>query len=1846
MRTFRVLGCLAALFVVVVTQPARAQDDPNFETGIKPFGSYQGGNIDNTGLLNGDTTLDIPLISYPQRGGKLALSFVLHYANLGTYEDVSCPYGSYCVASGPAGYMHGFAVIEKDAPSVGGGGILKSDMSGDTLLSEVSTNTSPYQAVDGSGFHIATSGTASDPIYVITDPNGIQYTSTTESLSVYWPALPILPSLREDTNGNQISWNSTSGYVDTMGRTIPVSPLPMPTILMSETISGQTTVFSTSCAGLEVTTSYTLGTYTDTETVCDVGATQNYSGCSGPLTTTSATIWNPPGPNGGTYPIKLCFAQVSETIPANIMAVLDQNSLGAPPATYTGNLLQSVVLPNGTTWTFTYTTDGHADLAQVTFPTGGTLAYTWTSPAVSGSVHDAQFTRGVATRTLNPNDGITPPGTWTYAYTAPSGTTYPSTVATTVTDPAGNSAVHTFTTIVNSCPSGSTPPYCPPPVYYETQAQYMSGSASSGTVLKTVNTAYANFTPFTSCNIPQNENPPFWAGIFPTMTTTKWSNGQENEVTHTYDNSLTVYTSSTTRSFGPCVQPYGRVLTTSEYDYGSGAPGALLRTTTTSYTALNSSAYMANNLLSLPASVTIAGAGPGSITTFTYDGSTPASSGITTQVDPSPPFGTALGNLTSVARYLNTSGSYLTSNATYFNTGEIRTATDPKGNSTTHGYSSMYVGAYPTTTTNALGQIITIAYDFNTGLVTSVTDANSQTTSYSYDDMLRATQVIYPDGGQTFFSYPNTNQVNITEAITSSANRLSYLLVDGLGREIREAVTNGESTAFDEADTCYDALGRVSFKSYPFQDSGPFATARSCASPELGDAYAYEPLNRTSKITHTDGSLISASYSGNSATSTDEQSKTHETFSDGLGRQSEVIENPGGLNYTTTYTHDVLGDLTGVTQAGSRQRTFVYDSLARLTSATNPERGTVTSTYDADGNLLTKVDARGITSTYTYDVLNRVTGVSYSDGTATEQYVYDTAHPFGTSATMGNPVGRLVGATSSGANRTQGYDSMGRVIRRSDCLLQTFCDYTATQYNLLGSATQITYPLGLTVNYTYNAGNRPTSAVDSNSVQYVTNAHYNAAGSLCSEVLGTTITQTLTFNGRIQPLELQATTSGAPSTPCATPTQTGNLLDLSYNFNYGSGDNGNVMGITNNRDTTRSQTFAYDALNRLSTAETASTYSSSPSHCWGESYVYDNNTNGGAWGNLTNINVASTSYNGCTQEALSQSVTGNNQFSGFCYDAAGNLLAESAAPCSSPTYSYNAKNQLTSTAGVTYTYEPLGARVAKSTGPMYWYGPDAQVLEEDSLSGSPMNVYVYFAGQRAARVNFSNVTLPIQNASFQTANPLTTSCGTGCAYNTGPIPDWTQVAAAGSFQPNSTYYTSVPVGSIVAYSTNGTISQTLTGVSLQPNSTYTLSVYVGSRLDGYNGSYSIELEAGSTVLATATGSSTTFPLGSWVKVTLTYTTSGTVTSGNLGIVLANTGGDQSNFSDVQLSVTGGTVYYYAQDMLGTSRTIVQAGQTTPCYDADFYPFGSERAYTNTCPQNYKFTGKERDSESNLDNSSARYESSGIGRFMSPDPMGNYFADGSYPQTWNMYSYASNSPLTFTDPSGLDCVYLDNNGGTNPDGPGGFSVDTNSNFGECQQHGGTWINWSITDPSQVQADPNSNWVTVKMGPGSNGSTMLAAGCNLSGGDCSTQSLEQFANSMSLIGSITVTSTGPLYMTAATPSPASVREYIPLGVISWSHIPTRADKLTVGAGCSSGVSSDLLNAKVPLHAAASTDVPEGHMSGQQTAQPRTSPTNSVGPPLNSSQNANTVNAAVGGVGMVDNNVQCTSDLSRLN
>lgn len=63
------------VFSLLPIKSVIAQDNVAFEQGVKPYGSYHGGDIDSISMANVQPTIHIPLISYPQRGGKLKVDF-------------------------------------------------------------------------------------------------------------------------------------------------------------------------------------------------------------------------------------------------------------------------------------------------------------------------------------------------------------------------------------------------------------------------------------------------------------------------------------------------------------------------------------------------------------------------------------------------------------------------------------------------------------------------------------------------------------------------------------------------------------------------------------------------------------------------------------------------------------------------------------------------------------------------------------------------------------------------------------------------------------------------------------------------------------------------------------------------------------------------------------------------------------------------------------------------------------------------------------------------------------------------------------------------------------------------------------------------------------------------------------------------------------------------------------------------------------------------------------------------------------------------------------------------------------------------------------------------------------------------------------------------------------------------------------------------------------------------------------------------------------------------------------------------------------------------------------------
>jgi RHS repeat-associated protein len=107
-------------------------------------------------------------------------------------------------------------------------------------------------------------------------------------------------------------------------------------------------------------------------------------------------------------------------------------------------------------------------------------------------------------------------------------------------------------------------------------------------------------------------------------------------------------------------------------------------------------------------------------------------------------------------------------------------------------------------------------------------------------------------------------------------------------------------------------------------------------------------------------------------------------------------------------------------------------------------------------------------------------------------------------------------------------------------------------------------------------------------------------------------------------------------------------------------------------------------------------------------------------------------------------------------------------------------------------------------------------------------------------------------------------------------------------------------------------------------------------------------------------------------------------------------------------------YQYANHLDSSVLELDQAGQVIT-YE-EYYPYGSTsyqavRARTET-PKRYRYTGRERDTETGLYYHVARYYACWLGRWTSCDPDG--LADGP-----NLYSYVNGNPVAAVDTTGRD-----------------------------------------------------------------------------------------------------------------------------------------------------------------------------------------------------------------------------------
>jgi RHS repeat-associated protein len=139
------------------------------------------------------------------------------------------------------------------------------------------------------------------------------------------------------------------------------------------------------------------------------------------------------------------------------------------------------------------------------------------------------------------------------------------------------------------------------------------------------------------------------------------------------------------------------------------------------------------------------------------------------------------------------------------------------------------------------------------------------------------------------------------------------------------------------------------------------------------------------------------------------------------------------------------------------------------------------------------------------------------------------------------------------------------------------------------------------------------------------------------------------------------------------------------------------------------------------------------------------------------------------------------------------------------------------------------------------------------------------------------------------------------------------------------------------------------------------------------------------------------------------------------------------------------------------------------------------------------TGKERDTESGLDDFDARHYGSSLGRFMQPDPMGGHLED---PQTLNRYAYVRNNPLSLADPTGLDfylsCTQTKDNASTCQSQTVGY--DKNGNAQTATVQGVTGDNGFTA--TQIGNDANGNLVDRTTGTGAYTADVTGSGVQLS------------------------------------------------------------------------------------------------------------------------------------------------------
>ncbi len=557
----------------------------------------------------------------------------------------------------------------------------------------------------------------------------------------------------------------------------------------------------------------------------------------------------------------------------------------------------------------------------------------------------------------------------------------------------------------------------------------------------------------------------------------------------------------------------------------------------------------------------------------------------------------------------------------YQTNGNLKTiaypAGDPNHNTKSGGYKITYsydpaVDIYVTSITDSFNYVSTAEYDYGLGRPVKTRDINQNWQANAYDEFGRLAFVYGPydtdssgaparDAALTFtYTQANVdeNALIATPASAVTRNKAESRLgsqpdtldtvtfVDGLKRIIqtkKEADINGVHSMTVSGSVEYDTLGRVIQQGQPGYTVGVSYSYVQSLPMKNPTKFSYDTLDRTIRVETPD----STAPGGYAVTTTDYGFGTppqggstmfktvvkdpigYLAGSGGKGAKVSyrdvhdnilaVVEYNSSSPITTTYTYDLLNQITAVTDAKKNATTVTYDLLGRRLTINNPDTGLTTYTYDANGNVTTKETANLRTGAkkigYNYEY-NRLVKIDYPDSVDVE-YTYGASNEAGEA--NGNLAGRIKTVTDESGTEQRWYGKLGETVKElrqvnayNNPVARTLYE-TDYVFDSFGRMLQMTYPDGEVLYYGYDNGGLLKEAYGikrQNKYPYIKSLFYDEYGQRTAITYGNNVATTYSYD---------STTRRLSNLRSIEPTKGRTIQDISYQYDLV----GNILGTNN-----------------------------------------------------------------------------------------------------------------------------------------------------------------------------------------------------------------------------------------------------------------------------------------------------------------------------------------------------------------------------------------------------------------------------------------------------------------------------------------------------------------------------------------------------------------------------------------------------------------------------------------------------------------------------------------------------------